>query len=274
MIVQARGINVNVQVWNDHLAETIVLLHGFTGTVRTWEKTASYLSDCRLVAIDLVGHGLTDIPKDVSHYTMEEQIDILEDVFHQLDLNHVILIGYSLGGRVALSYTAKYPERIRQLILESASPGLKTEEERIARRKADEELAKKIEQNGIQSFVQKWENIPLFQSQKDLPSAVQQLVREERLSQSEIGLANSLRGMGTGAQKSLWDQLYRLNTPVTLITGTLDEKFCNIAQEMKMQLPFSQHRLVENVGHAIHVENPKQFATIVKDAIDFKGTTG
>lgn len=274
MILQARGINVNIQIWNEHLTETIVLLHGFTGTVKTWGKTASHFSDYRLVAIDLVGHGQTEAPEDVSHYSMEEQIEILENLFYQLKLNQFILIGYSLGGRVALSYTVKFPERIQQLILESASPGLKTEEERMARRKADEELAKSIEQNGLQSFVQKWENIPLFHSQKNLPIAVQQAVRKERLSQSEIGLANSLRGMGTGAQQSLWDQLDQLNRPVTLITGMLDEKFCNIAQEMKLRLPFAELRLVENVGHAIHVENPKQFATIVKDAIEFNGTTG
>ena len=73
-----------------------------------------------------------------------------------------------MGGRIALAYTIKYPERVTSLILESASPGLKTEQERIERREADELLAKKINSEGIPSFVEFWENIPLFAFAKEI----------------------------------------------------------------------------------------------------------
>lgn len=267
MILTVNGIKVNVQVWNKASQQTIVMLHGFTGTAGTWDQVASYLPDICIIAIDLIGHGQTDAPEAVSYYTMQEQIKLLEQTFIQLELEQFVLLGYSMGGRVALSYTAAYPKRVGQLILESASPGLKTEEERAARRMADEALANKIEQQGIKAFVDMWENIALFATQKTLPVNIQQVVREERLAQTEIGLANSLRGMGTGAQDELWSQLNSISLPVTLITGSLDEKFCLIAQKMKEELPNGKHVLVENTGHAIHVENPKQFATIVKDAL-------
>ena len=266
----ARGVNVNVRIWNDHLEQTIVMLHGFTGSVATWEKVAKLLANFRIVAIDLMGHGLTEAPQNVTAYSMQEQNLLLDEVFQQLKLSKFTLLGYSLGGRVALSYAVAFPQRISHLILESASPGLKTAEERAVRQASDEELANKIEQNGIESFVSKWENIPLFATQKRLPLDVQKAVRKERLSQTEIGLANSLRGMGTGAQKSLWADLEELTIPVTLITGQLDEKFCKIAEEMQALLPNAQIFHVDNVGHAIHVENPEQFATIVKDAIKIK----
>ncbi|MFC7686738.1 2-succinyl-6-hydroxy-2,4-cyclohexadiene-1-carboxylate synthase [Ureibacillus sp. GCM10028918] len=267
MIVQTQRAKVNVRIWNAHLEQTIIMLHGFTGSVATWDKVAVSITDYRIIAIDLIGHGQTDSPHDVAAYTMEEQVLQLDEVFQQLNLHRVILLGYSMGGRVALSYAKTFPNRVSQLILESASPGLKFEEERTIRRSSDESLANQIQINGIESFVNKWENIPLFDTQKKLPSDVQLAVREERLSQSEVGLANSLRGMGTGAQNSLWSNLGEINIPVTLITGELDKKFCIIAEEMQALLQKARHVIVNDVGHAIHVENPEQFATIVKDAI-------
>ncbi|KGR78411.1 2-succinyl-6-hydroxy-2,4-cyclohexadiene-1-carboxylate synthase [Ureibacillus sinduriensis] len=273
MNLQARGMNVNVRIWNGDLEQTIVMLHGFTGSTATWEDVAISITDYRIVAIDLIGHGQTGSPLETAAYTMEEQILQLNEILQQLDLHKVILLGYSMGGRVALSYAKSYPDRVAQLILESASPGLKTEGERALRRSSDESLADRIQTYGIEDFVNKWENIPLFASQKRLPPDVQQKVRKERLAQSEIGLANSLRRMGTGAQTSLWPYLEQLSMPVTLITGDLDEKFCNIAGEMQALLPSAQHTIVKNVGHAIHVENPEQFATIVKDAIKIQKLT-
>ena len=264
-----RGLNINLRYWNEEEKETIVLLHGFTGSVVTWENVARRIpSHYRLIAVDLIGHGLSDTPADVGLYSMEEQVEVLHELFNELQLSNFTLLGYSLGGRVALSYVAKYPDEIKHLILESASPGLKTEQERQARRNSDEKLANEILQNGLQSFVDKWENIPLFESQKKLPEEVQKKIREERLSQTEIGLANSLRGMGTGAQNSLWTSLSNISVPVTLITGSIDEKFCRIAEEMMNLLPNANHVEIREVGHAIHVENPTLFATIVKDVLN------
>ncbi|KGR73613.1 esterase [Ureibacillus manganicus DSM 26584] len=266
MMVSARGVNYHIKVWNEGAREVIVLLHGFTGSVRTWETVASLLpTTLKIVTVDLVGHGKTDAPNDPSSYSMEEQIKDLENLFEQLHLTTFTLVGYSMGGRIALSYVSVYPKRVKSLILESTSPGLKTEDERLTRRLADVALADKIEKNGIVSFVNAWENIPLFASQKKLPSDIQKAVRDERLAQREIGLANSLRGMGTGVQKSLWDELHQISIPVQLITGELDEKFIQIAEEMKTLLQNASHTIIPGVGHAIHVENPTQFATIIKD---------
>ena len=179
-----------------------------------------------------------------------------------------------MGGRIALSYAIKYPGRVQTLILESASPGLRTEQERNVRKKADDELANKIEANGVTSFVNAWENIPLFASQKQLPPYNQQAIREERLRQKEQGLANSLRGIGTGMMPQVWSKLHVLSMPVTLITGALDTKFVDIAREMTMFIQKVRHLIVNDVGHAIHVENPSEFATIVKDTISSNTNRG
>lgn len=265
---KVRDVNVEYKIWNEDKSETLVLLHGFTGSIESWETVVSLLpASFKIVAIDLMGHGKTDKPKNVAKYTMEEQIEILNELFEQLELDSFSLLGYSMGGRVALSYACQYRKKIKHLILESSSPGLKTKDERMARQKSDEKLADFILEKGIVAFVDYWENIPLFVTQKSLPESVQESIRAQRLSQSEIGLANSLRGMGTGKQPSLWDQLPKLSFPVTIITGSLDEKYCRIGKEMEKLLPKAKYYEVEQVGHTVHVENPKQFVTIVKYAI-------
>lgn len=265
--LKVNGINVHIQVWNESADQTIVMLHGFTGSTHTWEPIAHQLSSFRIVAIDCIGHGKTDSPGDSSLYEMNSQIEVLEEICRQLRLDSFSLVGYSMGGRIALSYAVKYPNRIKTLLLESASPGLKSAEERALRRKADNLLADKIEADGIEEFVDTWENISLFATQKRLPLSMQQEIRKERLQQHAIGLANSLRGMGTGMMPSLWEKLRELEIPVILITGELDVKFENIAREMTALIKKVRHLTVNDVGHAIHVENSSKFATIIKETI-------
>ncbi|OXS73803.1 2-succinyl-6-hydroxy-2,4-cyclohexadiene-1-carboxylate synthase [Lysinibacillus sp. KCTC 33748] len=260
-----RGLETSVDIWNEEAGQTLVALHGFTGSTATWRNLAKALPSVRVIAIDLIGHGQTAIPKQISRFSMQEQIQDLEEVFCQLELKKFTLLGYSMGGRVALSYAITYPERIEKLILESASPGLRTSKERSERCERDNALAEKIISNGLISFVNAWETIPLFESQKRLPHDVQEAIRFERLSQEEEGLAGSLRGIGTGGQPPNWMVLEKLEFPVLLITGSLDEKFCKIALEMKALLKNAKHTTVNDAGHAIHVENPAEFATIVEE---------
>lgn len=272
--IKVRGMNVHVETWHNEQVETVVMLHGFTGSTKTWEHVASMLPQYRMIAIDCIGHGQTESPKDYTLYEMEYQLAVLEEVFEALQLTSFTLIGYSMGGRIALSYAIKYPGRVQALILESASPGLRTEQERNARKESDDALANKIQLHGVASFVDAWENIPLFASQKRLPQHVQQAIREERLQQNEQGLANSLRGIGTGMMLPMWDELHTLSIPVTLITGALDTKFVDIAQEMTTFIQKVRHLIVNDVGHTIHVENPEEFATIVKETISLNPNRG
>ena len=259
-----RGLETNVEVWNESAEQVLVALHGFTGSTATWRNLATKLPNVRIVAIDCIGHGKTAVPEDESRFTMEQQVKDLEEIVSQLHVEKFTLLGYSMGGRIALSYAIAYPERIHKLILESASPGLRTEKERNERRQSDRLLAEKIERYGISSFVDAWEKIALFDSQKRLPNNVQQAIRKERLAQSVAGLAGSLRGLGTGMQPSNWPYLANLDVPVLLITGAMDEKFCRIASEMQALIKNAHHVTVNDVGHAIHVENPAEFATIVE----------
>lgn len=267
-IIHVRGQQVYVKISGSDNLPIIVFLHGFTGSTTTWTTVMNLLDKkYRCVAIDLIGHGKSTVPKDYDRYSMDEQLQDLEVVAEKLKLSKFTLVGYSMGGRVALAYTLRYPKRVSSLVLESSSPGLKKESERLERKKADANLSLRIIQNGIEEFVDFWEEIALFNSQKKLSTDVQKVVREERLSQSETGLSNSLLGIGTGSQPSYWDELSTINIPVLLITGELDKKFVQISKEMLNLLPLVEHRTQKDTGHAIHVEKPVLFATMVREHI-------
>jgi 2-succinyl-6-hydroxy-2,4-cyclohexadiene-1-carboxylate synthase len=266
--IHVRGIDLHVEIAGEKDLPTIVFLHGFTGSTASWCEISKLLKGkYRTVAVDLTGHGKSSIPEDVDRYSMDQQVEDLEALFAALSLNQFIMVGYSMGGRVALAYTARYPDRILSLILESSSPGLKTENERMERKAADSRLADRILTDGLPIFVDFWESIPLFASQKSLASEKRLTVRKERLDQSEIGLANSLQGIGTGSQDSYWGSLGTINLPVLLITGELDTKFVNISREMQRFFPNVSHETIEHAGHAIHVEKPDTFATMIEKHI-------
>lgn len=167
------------------------------------------------------------------------------------------LVGYSMGGRLALAFAARNPDKVRRLVLESASPGLATEEERAARRDADEALARRVERDGVEAFVDHWEALPLFESQRALPDEVRIRHRALRLLNSPASLAASLRGLGTGALPSFWGSLPRLRVPVLVVVGGLDGKFHDIGRRMAEALPLGRLAVVGDAGHTVHLERPE-----------------
>lgn len=240
----------------------LVLLHGFTGSSANWQPLQQALATERTtIAIDLLGHGETDAPAVPARYAMEPAAQDLAELLARVTPGPIDLLGYSMGGRLALYFATAYPDRIRRLILESASPGLAEEAARQARIASDEALAARIEAQGIGAFVDYWEQVPLFASQRKLPAIAREKLREQRLRNRELGLANSLRGMGTGAQPSLWDTLPLFDKPTFLLTGALDTKFCAIAEQMVDRLPQADQMTIPDVGHTIHLEAPTLFHT-------------
>jgi len=244
---------------------TLVLLHGFTGSASNWEGLFTDLAmpGWRIIALDMLGHGQSSAPDDPERYSMEHcRSDILA-ALQALGVRpgQAVLLGYSMGGRIAL-YTA-FSRFFRALILESALPGIADPRDRERRRLSDNALAASIEREGIASFVEHWEKLPLFASQSNLPVEQQETLRRQRLQNRATGLANSLRGVGTGAQPALHAQLPTLDLPVLLIAGELDAKFCTIVREMARDLPHATVHIVPGAGHTVHLEQPATFAQLV-----------
>jgi 2-succinyl-6-hydroxy-2,4-cyclohexadiene-1-carboxylate synthase len=251
-------------VTNVGIGPPLLLLHGFTGSGQSWAaQTAVFSHHFRTITIDLLGHGRTDSPANPDRYQMEQAaadiIAILEKQKVDGKRQKFHLLGYSMGGRLALYLALNYPEWFCSLVLESASPGLDTAVKRAERTKQDNDLADWIEANGIEAFVNRWEQLPLWASQSQLTQETRLALRQQRLQNNPAGLANSLRGMGTGRQPSLWPYLPQLNLPVLLLAGALDLKFIAINQQMAAQIPQSQLHIIPGAGHTIHLERPSLF---------------
>ncbi|WP_042354697.1 2-succinyl-6-hydroxy-2,4-cyclohexadiene-1-carboxylate synthase [Bacillus rubiinfantis] len=243
-----------------------LLLHGFTGDFTTWAPFCEQWGrHSKLIVPDIIGHGKTEAPEDVHRYSIEAAAVDLKYLIDFLGIEKVDLVGYSMGGRLALTFAILYPERVSSLILESSSPGLQSKDAREQRRISDRKLADFIREQGIESFVDYWEEIPLFTTMKRLPLEIRETIRQQRLRNNPTGLVNSLLGMGTGSQPSWWDELTKLTCEVLLITGKEDEKFSAIAAKMMKSLKHGNWIEVANVGHAIHVEDSEKFGTIISD---------
>ena len=143
-LIHVRGNKLHVKMNGDNSLPVIVFLHGFTGSTETWNEVSSLFDGkFKTVAIDLTGHGKSAVPENHERYSMEEQVEDLEALFDKLSLQSFTLVGYSMGGRIALAYTLKYPGRVTSLILESASPGLKTEKKRTNDEKQTKSLRRR-----------------------------------------------------------------------------------------------------------------------------------
>jgi 2-succinyl-6-hydroxy-2,4-cyclohexadiene-1-carboxylate synthase len=264
MEIVIEGAHYHIETCGE--GDPLLLLHGFTGDSSTWlpfcEKWGKH---SRLIIPDLIGHGKTDAPQNADRYQIEAGAKDLLYILEKLDCKKVDVLGYSMGGRLALTFAILYPEKVNRLILESSSPGLLTETERLERRMKDGELADFIIEKGMENFVDYWENTPLFSTMRNLPQKIKDKVRQQRLSHSPQGLANSLVGMGTGAQPSWWGKLEQVDLQVLLLTGEKDEKFCHIAEKMQKLLKNSTWMVIENSGHALHVEVKEKFGTIVSE---------
>ena len=252
------GHHYEAQVAGD--GEPILLLHGFSGDKSTWHDLCpAFQGDYQVIAIDLPGHGASGKPADSSAYQMERVAGDIICLLDRLSLDGVHILGYSMGGRLALYLALHYSAPFQSLILESASPGLDDPQERNQRRRLDNQLANKIEMKGIEWFVDYWQRLPIWDSQRVLCADLLRQQRLQRLRNDPHGLANSLRGMGAGAQPNLWQQLPQLSVPTLLLAGEHDQKFRAVNQQLASLIPRARLAVVSGAGHNTHLEQPHAF---------------
>jgi len=236
----------------------ILFLHGFMGDSNEFDEVISFLSDqfCSLT-VDLPGHGKTRVLGGEECYMMSNTAEALINLLDQLNVKKCFLVGYSMGGRLALYLNLHFPQYFSRVVIESASPGLKTQGDRLERTKRDFELAKKLEKSDFSTFLGGWYAQSLFTSLRKHPNF--ETLRENRLHNNPFELAKSLRNLGTGCQPSLWENLKQNRNPLLLLVGEYDSKFIVINSEMARLCESAKLEIVSNCGHNIHFEDPKTF---------------
>ncbi len=237
------------------MPESVVLLHGFSGTRRAWDGVARLLERERYlpIALDLPGHG--------EAAGGERPISFAGCVAHVLERSprRFSLCGYSLGGRVALHVALAAPKRVRRLVLVSSSAGIEDRAERLARREADRRLARELESGPLEEFIERWRSQPLFASE---PPEVSRLAREDQRRNRAGALADVLRGIGSGEMPPLWSRLGELAMPVSVLVGDRDTKYAALGRRIVQLLPDARLLVVPG-GHNLPLENPQAVASAV-----------
>ena len=246
---------------------TILFLHGFMGD-RFEFKQAIAISSKQFycVAIDLLGHGQTSVidqERDQDdYYTIQSTANFVIKFLDFLHIERCFLVGYSMGGRLALYLTIHFPTYFHRVVLESASAGLPSAKARSDRLVKDQQLAANLETEDFRLFLENWYQQPIFVTLRSHPNFAEMLTH--RLNNSPIQLAQALRNLSTGMQPSLWENLSKNKIPLLLIVGELDSKFVQINRQMQELCSYSQLEIIPSCSHNIHFENPHLFIEKIK----------
>ena len=242
----------------------LLLLHGFTGGARTMWPLGRRLTPVRHVAaVDMPGHGRTGLPADPHLFGFEHTVDALAHLLEHRDHMPADVVGYSMGGRIALGLAVRHPGHVASLSLIGASAGISDVVERSARRRSDDGLAEDLLDHGLELFVDRWMASPLFASQVRLGPDALADARAQRMDNDPEGLAGSLRGAGVGSQPSYWQDLAGIYAPTLLVVGDEDPKFRATAMRLAAGLPRSTISVVPEAGHAPHLENLDRTSTVI-----------
>ena len=252
-----RGFGLAFEETGPPEAPALLLLHGFMGSRRDWDPVVAALSRThRCIAVDLPGHGETGAPADEALWTPAGCVAVLADILRAAGGGAVA--GYSLGGRLALQLAVESPRAVTRAVVISGTPGIANECARGQRRNQDEGAARRLEQAGLAAFLDEWYRMPLFAPLREHPRFPEVLARRRR--NDPLLLARSLREMGTGTQRSLWEDLPGLGVPLLLLASERDEKFTDIAFDMAARCPKAEAVIVRGRGHALIEEDPEAVA--------------
>tara|TARA_Y100000996_G_C22444519_1_gene611243 strand:+ start:64 stop:858 length:795 start_codon:yes stop_codon:yes gene_type:complete len=239
----------------------LFFFHGFTGSSGSWENIRNLIQS-KSYAIDLPGHGKSRFKYLNEIYTINDFCSEFYLLLNSLNINKINLCGYSLGGRLALSFAYSYPEKINSLILESTSYGIENIDERESRLENDLALSESIKSN-YEKFVFKWNNLDLFKNQKKRNIKDWELQNSIRLDHNNEHLAKSLESFSQGKMHYLGKEIHTLNFPIYLISGEEDDKYFKIAYKSMQINKNVKHIKVVKSGHNTHLENPDFFVEVI-----------
>jgi len=240
----------------------VVLIHGMLGGPEVWAPVVAALGAAApLSPITLPGHGREPWGTELSSF--EQAVDAIALRLPE----RCALVGYSLGGRVALALAARHPARVAWVAAVGADPGIEDERERRSRRSWDRSLAALVRARGMEALVAEWERLPVFETQRAVEPERLGAQRALRSSHQPEAIAWALETLGTGSMRSLWSALERVAVPTLLITGALDAKFSRIAERAASRLRAARAVTLEGVGHSPLLEAPAALAEVLRPLV-------
>ena len=254
----------------------LLALHGFTGSGDDFDVVQAAVAR-RGAAIDwltpdLPGHG-GNLPPFAGAYTVPAMAASVAAGLRGMEDQETltVLLGYSMGGRVALQTALDWPESIDALVLIGAHPGIEDLEARAARAAEDRARAVRVRELGAAAFCAEWSCVPIIATQERVPAPFRAAMRARRAANDTQGLSLAAEVGGTGSMDPLWDRLNTLDLPTLLVVGEDDHKYRELVAEMLPRIPSAAPATISGAGHAAHLEAPDAFATRLVRFLDALG---
>lgn len=243
------GVDLYYEVHGE--GPVILLTHGYSSTSQMWRGQIEELAkDHKLVIWDMRGHGESDSPDDLSHYSEAHTVEDMAALLDKVGADKAIIGGLSLGGYMSLAFNATYPERVRALLIIDTGPGYKNDEAREGWNKTAYQRAERFETDGL---------APLERA-----SAEVRTVRHK----SAQGLANAARGMLTQKNPRVITSLPDITAPSIVIVGANDTPFLAASDYMAAKIPGARKAVIPDAGHAANIDQPEAFNGVVRQFLD------
>src|SRR5512145_454296 len=249
------------------MSPIVVMLHGFLGGAWSFDRVRERLSPGTRVLTPTLSYHEGKGPEHPSLPDFDQEVARLAGIIAQAGVGRVELVGYSMGGRLALGVSIVRPDLVNRLVLVSSRRGLDTPAERASRIQADEGWAQLLESRGLHAFLESWSKQLIFRGMERLPREVITEEHDQRMQHNPAGLAAAIRRLGLGNQASYAREIRQLSVPVTLIAGALDEKFVTLSRQLESEVPDGRCVVVEGVSHQLLLEAPEVVARIIEEGM-------
>lgn len=228
-------------------------LHGAVGMAADWRGVGKCLAGAGIGsrAVDL-WRFLDCCPMPLPDFGKALNADASGEVFRG---SSRALLGYSMGGRMALHALLENPHPWQAAVIISAHPGLESDADRVVRRTSDAEWATQALAGNWQEFLTRWNSQPLLEAAAMRPpQASGSLIMRRR------EIARSFVDWSLGAQQPLWDRLAEISIPVLWIAGAKDPKFVALAERAVSKMPHACLAIAPEAGHRVPWEAEDWFS--------------
>lgn len=228
----------------------ILLTHGFGASTGMWHgQVAAFRDRHRLVAWDMRGHGLTDAPEELRHFSQALAVDDMRALLDHLAIDRAVIAGHSLGGFLSLAFNVVHPGRVRALYLQGCGPGYRSDASRHKWNERAENRARTLEEGGLAALG----------GASEVPVSIQR---------SAQGLALAARGILSQVDASVIDSLPHIAVPVLIVIGAGDSYYLTGSDYMAKRIPGARNLVVAAAGHGVNVDQP---AVVDAALADFLG---
>ena len=266
MIIKTSKTSILIKKFNDDKKNVpYFFLHGFTGSYKSWLEVINRFNKSSY-AMDIPGHGKSHFLNLNENYTISDWISEFYMILNHLNIEKINLCAYSMGGRLAIAFAKKYPNKINSLILESTNIGIQDDEERLSRYDNDIKLATLIKSN-YPEFIDKWQENNLFTQQKQRNASEwenQILIRKNHNNEQ---LAKSLIIFSVGAMKYYEDDFKLFDFPILIINGSEDDKYIKYGKDMTIMNTNAKQYIISESNHNTHMESPELFIDILEGGV-------